>query len=333
MRKHLHPALVGILALVALSACARLPPPTVTPGPPTPAIAAPTATLAQPAAVTPTTAPDPTATHTATPRPPTDTPLPATPTGAASTPAPAAVACPPPTDDYPAQLEALLDYAQAQGLPAAVLQVDLARHPKVSQYRPEITAAYGFNACGLVAAGAALGGSDWVAATDRIRTASGDAYAAESGIQPSPYAGALRRVLGRASVREENAWTLCALVEALQQGEVVIVDIQVGSRLNEPPEWPTTAPPNYAHFARVLGVDVGQQRIYIENTLGGEAAYWDLSLAQFWAVWIHPEIAVSVRAPNPEDVTRWAVVLRAPGAPIASGAPGAGRRNTREPYG
>jgi hypothetical protein len=67
--------------------------------------------------------------------------------------------------------------------------------------------------------------------------------------------------------------------------------------------------------------------IYIENTLGGKAAYWPLALPAFWEVWKHPETAVSARAPNPEDVTRWAVIIQRQTASMA------GERNGRKPYG
>jgi hypothetical protein len=128
-------------------------------------------------------------------------------------------------------------------------------------------------------------------------------------------------------VVEENEWTLCALYQALDEGAVVIVDIQVGSTLNERREQPTTQAPNFAHFARVLGIDLGADVIYVENTLGGTATYWPLALQEFWEVWKHPETAVSVRAPNPEEVTRWAVIIEPQGASMAEG------RNGGKPHG
>ena len=217
--------------------------------------------------------------------------------------------CPSTVDDYEIQLKEWLAYVQEQNLPRSAIQVDLQRHAKVSQYLPEITAAYGFNACGLVAAAAAVRGQGWLPLAAQIRTSGGNAYAPESGIQPSPYAAALRQTLGGEAVIEENEWTLCELYSTLHKGALVIVDIQVGSQLNERPEWPTTESPDYAHFARVLGIDLDQETIYVENTLRGEASYWQLTLQAFWEVWKHPETAVSVRAPNPEDVTRWAVII------------------------
>ena len=206
----------------------------------------------------------------------------------------------------------LLDYAEGRGLPPRAVQVDLAVHRKVSQYEPQIVAEYGFNACGPVAAAAALWPENWIAAVGQIVTAGGDAYGPRTGIQPSPFAAALARVSSVAKVNEENDWSLCAMLDALNRGAVVIVDTQVGSHQNARPEQPTTEPPDYAHFARVLGIDLVRGEVYVENTLRGEAAYWTLSLSAFWRVWQYPETEVSIRAPIPEEVNQWAVVIDTP---------------------
>jgi hypothetical protein len=209
-----------------------------------------------------------------------------------------------------------------ENLSPRTIQVDLSTHSKVSQYLPEVIGAYGFNACGLVAAAAAMGQGDWLPLAAQIRAASGDAYTARTGIQPSPYANALARVFGVESVREENEWSLCSLYKALLDGTVVIVDIQVGSGQNTLAETPTSEPPDYAHFARVLGIDLEMEKAYIENTLQGEHAYWELSLQEFWRVWRYPETDVSIRAPNPEEVSRWAVIIqKSKQALIAAGRP------------
>jgi len=89
----------------------------------------------------------------------------------------------------------------------------------------------------------------------------------------------------------------------------VIVDIQVGSSENRLAEVPTARSPNFSHFARVLALDVGAGKIFVENTLRGSLSYWELSLRGFWDVWVYPETAVSIRAPFPEEVTRWAVLI------------------------
>ncbi len=350
---HRHPwatitRALTVIVLAALSACAD---PAITLSTPTAPIATATPTQPRPPTSTATRAPitltvsgattTPTAMAmaTATSRPTqeaTATPLPTQaepPTAtqpATATPGEAnesSGSCSNRADNYQAQMDEWLAQVQQEGLPSIVMQVDLEGHPKVSQYLPKVTSAYGFNACGLVAAAAALAKESWLPLAAEIRTAGGDAYGPGSGIQPSPYANALRQVFGAEAVAEENEWTLCVLHQALHEGAVVIVDIQVGSTLNERREQPTTQAPDYAHFARVLGVDLEAEMIYVENTLGGEAAYWPLTLPTFWEVWKHPETAVSVRAPNPEDVPRWAVIIQPQGASIA------GERNGGKPYG
>ncbi len=217
--------------------------------------------------------------------------------------------CQDPTAGYETQLADLVAFVRDQGLPSRVAQVDLATHAKVSQYRPEITSQYGFDACGLVAAAAALQPGNWVPLVGTIRAASGDAYGPRTGIQPSPYVVALRRVFSDTQVLEENQWSLCALYEAIQGQAIVIVDIQVGSSENRLAEVPTARSPNFSHFARVLALDVGAGKVFVENTLRGSLSYWELSLRGFWDVWIYPETAVSIRAPFPEEVTRWAVLI------------------------
>jgi hypothetical protein len=67
------------------------------------------------------------------------------------------------TDDALIQQRELLAYVEAYQQPHRVVQVDLAQHPKISQFSDIDSSAsgYGRNACALVAAAAALGGKDW----------------------------------------------------------------------------------------------------------------------------------------------------------------------------
>ena len=212
------------------------------------------------------------------------------------------------TSDPLIQQRELSEYVQAHGLSPRIAQVDLATMPKVSQYT-DIDASedgYGYNACGLVAAAAALGGDDWTPLVDRIAAAAGRSYSPYAGIQPSKYVAALQKVFGADKVVAMNSGTLGDLYRELSDGKVVIVDIQV----NAFSESPSAAAPNYAHFARVLAVDDDQRQITIENTLSG-GSYWTLSLSRFVRVWLYPETAVSL-IPDPrhaEPVTRWMITL------------------------
>lgn len=189
-----------------------------------------------------------------------------------------------------------------------VVQVALDEKPKISQYLDidSTPTGYGKNACGLVAAAAAVGGQNWTRLVGSIATAAGSNYQRESGIQPSKYVSALKRVFGTANTSLLSDSSVEQLYDELAAGNVVIVDLKV----NETTQTPSAEPPNYAHFARVLGIDMTRQEIYIENTIDG-AAYWTMSLRDFSAAWSSPETTAS-DIPDPlhvEDVTNWAVVL------------------------
>jgi hypothetical protein len=202
----------------------------------------------------------------------------------------------------------LTTYVTVNNLPSRVVQIDLAQYPKISQFTDIDSSARGFgrNACGLVAAAAALGGNGWVSLVGKIAQAAGKDYSADTGIQPSRYVAALQKVFGAENVTAMNAGTLDELYQALQAGKIVIVDIKV----NATRVFPSADRPTYSHFARVLGMDIAKQEIYIANTLEG-SAYWTVSLADFEKAWELPETSASL-VPDPkhaEAVTYWAVVL------------------------
>jgi hypothetical protein len=213
------------------------------------------------------------------------------------------------TDDAPIQQRELLAYVEAYQQPRRVVQVDLAQHPKISQFNDIDSSAsgYGKNACALVAAAAALGGKDWTSLVDRMAEAAGKDYGRHTGIQPAKYAAALQEVFGADHVEARDNSTLGDVYRELAAGQVVIVDIKV----NASSRMPSVRRPNYAHFARVLGMDLDRQEIYLENTLAGDP-YWIMSLDDFVAVWLRPETTVSnILAPREaEEVTRWLVSIR-----------------------
>jgi hypothetical protein len=218
------------------------------------------------------------------------------------------------TDDATVQQRELLSFVEAFQQPRRLLQVDLAQHPKVSQFTDidSSTRGYGRNACGLVAAAAALGGQEWTALVKEIAQAAGKNYHRGRGIQPSKYAAALQIVLGAENVNAQDNGSLGDLYRALEAGRVVIVDIKV----NAVKKIPSTARPHYAHFARVLGIDLGKEEIYLENTLAGDP-YWTVPLADFVAAWLRPETTASIilASREAENVTRWFVALTNSTAP------------------
>jgi hypothetical protein len=212
------------------------------------------------------------------------------------------------TDAARVQYDELVAYVESSGRPRRIVQVDLEHHPKISQYTDidSSPSGYGKNACALVAAAAALGGKAWVALVDQIAEAAGRNYGRYTGIQPSKYVAALRDVFGGENVTAKGRGSLGELHRELDAGNIVIVDIKVHANTRVP----SASGPNYAHFARILGLDVDKQEIYIENTLRG-GPYWTLSLDGFLATWNRPETTASIilDPQNAENVTRWAVVI------------------------
>lgn len=91
----------------------------------------------------------------------------------------------------PAQVFAERSIAPQDG---RVVQVVLEQHPKISQYADIDSSARGFgkNACGPVAAAAAVGGDNWAPLVSRIAIAAGENYGRNTGIQPSKYVHALQ---------------------------------------------------------------------------------------------------------------------------------------------
>jgi hypothetical protein len=108
-------------------------------------------------------------------------------------------------------------------------------------------------------------------------------------------------------VKARDTSTLGDVYRELEAGQVVIVDIKVNANRRTP----SVMRPNYAHFARVLGMDLDRQEIYLENTLAGDP-YWTVSFDDFVAVWLRPETTVSnILAPREaEEVTRWLVSIK-----------------------
>ena len=209
-----------------------------------------------------------------------------------------------------------------------VMQVDLSQHWSISQYTPEITdpslGNFGFNACGLVASAQAVSRSNASANLDSIinrmhhirsnavRPDGSTAYHPATGIQPSDLHKALRS--SGMEVSAHNRWHLTGLYQALADGDIVIVDL----RVNREYETPSTEPETFAHFARVLGMDIDEQLIYIENTLNQRegVSYWTLTFDEFLEVWEYPETRATSRpslkdpSVREENVTRWALIIQ-----------------------
>ncbi len=117
------------------------------------------------------------------------------------------------TDDAGLQYDELIAYVAAYDLPRRVVQVDLERRSKISQYTDIDSSPFGYgkNACSLVAAAAALGGEEWVSLVQRIAEAAGKNYGRVTGIQPSNYLAALQDVFGLENVTAKGRGSLGGL--------------------------------------------------------------------------------------------------------------------------
>ncbi len=214
--------------------------------------------------------------------------------------------------------------------PTRIVQVNLETHQKPYQYSSDVVNAFGANACGLVAATAPFvspNSPGYIQAMQNLVDAAGydddyvdqdgnhvPAYGPGKGIQPSDFVRGLKGVYGENNVKAYDNWNIDSMFDALTQGFIVIVDIKVQQDL----EIPSSVEPNYAHFARVLGIDKVKNggEIYIENTLGVvNASYWTVDLTNFGEdLWVKPETGVNLRPdPNPQPVSKWAVTI-APGS-------------------
>lgn len=210
------------------------------------------------------------------------------------------------------------------------MQVDLKTHLKNSQYLPQIVygpprepqgLALGKTSCGLVAvsshwrtpAGPNLNLLRW------LKEASGSDYSAGNGMQPTPLYKATAKVFGAIHTRQYTHTTFKQLYDWLRQGRIVIVDLIVrlqtinGSRYDSPGNEGTTG----AHFARVLGVDLNNNQLYLESSLYPDSVrYWKISFQDYMDLSTNPENRATILPTGPlETVTQWALTISTKATP------------------
>lgn len=212
-------------------------------------------------------------------------------------------------DNYEKQLSVLKDYVNNwQQPPHSITQVDLSNFEKVSQYT-DINSSdenIGYNACGLIAIAAATGakGDELKIIVNKLLNAAGSDYSGESGIQPSKLILAVTKVFPSNNIVAHNKWSLEEMYISLEKNQKVITDFLV----EKGTEIPSASGTTYAHFARVIGMNVDTQQIQIQNTLSG-GAYWNISFKTFWDAWQNPERNATIKPSYTEDVTRWAITM------------------------
>jgi hypothetical protein len=96
------------------------------------------------------------------------------------------------------------------------------------------------------------------------------------------------------------------LIDALNNGSIVVVDITIDSSSLQ-----LTSSGGAAHFARVVGINLFDQTIKLQNTLGANPAVITVSLSEFYQAWTNPELdaADDKQAPDAEEVNNWAMII------------------------
>jgi RHS repeat-associated protein len=235
----------------------------------------------------------------------------------ANTPTPTSTPTPRNSESFQEQYDDLKSYfgSLPPNTSDPFIQVDLGTYYNVKQNTEIIQSKYGWVACGLVAAAAAMttNDSEMLDLLNRIFEAAGTGYDLSTGMQPTPYADALSKVFGNGNVQAHNNWTLTEMYMELQNKKIVIIDATFKNGNDSRPMEATTEkgmPGVYSHFARVLGMGVNEKTIYIDNTMNG-AKYLRLDLSVFFEIWKNPEDRAYKQPVGgvESNANRWAVVL------------------------
>jgi RHS repeat-associated protein len=222
-------------------------------------------------------------------------------------------------DNYQTQLSELMEYVELGSEPYQyIVEVpNWSALPKIDQYQLNVKK-YGSMACGLVSVASSLVDGDSNRVWDVIKKLYDTAnpgteknkwkYSSEKGIQPSQLYQVAELAYPEKHFSMHDQFSLGEMYIALSQNKKVVVDLLV-NRANHFPS--TTGVNSYAHFAWVFGMNLKEQKIYIQNTVDGDNAYWEVDLSVFWESWKYPETSAKLN-PVPESerekVTRWALV-------------------------
>jgi RHS repeat-associated protein len=189
----------------------------------------------------------------------------------------------------------------------------------------EMNGGNNFNACGLVAVAGALyapGSKEYLAVIES-GTKSEGGYSNGGGIQPRDYTKWVVSVLAGSNLRVRTAknQTIGGLETALANGYITIVDISVAQLADGSYGiWPISdhSRNNFAHFARILGIDKKRRKIIIEKTLPDDYfkgkfgdATWEVDFDAFMKAWgPNVETGVESKSNNAEPgVTNWALYI------------------------
>lgn len=118
-------------------------------------------------------------------------------------------------------------------------------------------------------------------------------FTSDYGMQPKDLIKTAKNYYGPDRVKANDNANFEKIYKELHDGNQVTVDMLVVP--NEAYTYMAYTGDNpksvesAAHFARVIGIDQVQEKIYISNTLGGGNDYWELSYEEFYAAWTSPE--------------------------------------------
>ena len=150
--------------------------------------------------------------------------------------------------------------------------------------------------------------------------------AAGGGVQPSELFTASQHAWGADNVTQMQNGTLENVADAMGKGFGVIVDIgvwaeyeydedrSVESYISNSFAEPATTDdlmqhiPSFAHFARVLGVDLTKREIYLTASFG-KSNYWTLTEEGYTFASSNPEQSIRQPAPNAELVNQWLLII------------------------
>ena len=126
------------------------------------------------------------------------------------------------------------------------------------------------------------------------------------GIQPSELMETAASVYGSANVTAMQNATFADIYENLLRGHIVVVDIMAtGSGVSTI----SGEGGSYAHFARVLGIDLDKSEIYLDNTSENDKSYWTVSEGNWLIASTNPEKSVARPADNAETVNQWLLII------------------------
>ena len=192
-----------------------------------------------------------------------------------------------------------------------VLQVDLEEESR-KQFDMIVFGKPGYMAC-PIAAGLEAGAS----LEEMTEAAKTNGFSKQYGMQPSQAADAYRQVYGSENVTEYGILYLIGIYDALERGEVVLVDMLV--KFTGGKYIPSTDG-GVSHFARVLGMDWNAREVYVQNTLRGRGvdgdSYWTISFDDFNKSRLNPEFRSDIYDNNEhfqkhiaEKVWYWGVTI------------------------